>query len=190
MDLTNAFRRIVWAALGILRPSDDPARDSSPVVQIDRLALYRCRVVSCAADGSTVDLQPDNPRIEPRQAVPVVVGVPGMVAIVEPGSIVWLGWEAGDDSKPRAVPDWETASVTKLVANAVAVHLAGESGSDGVATKKDLQFLLAAITSATPTPNDGGAAFKAALILALQGGGWTDAVSDGHFCSGKVKAQR
>lgn len=181
---------LFFAILGIQRPPGDPARDSKPTVQINRLARYRCRVISCAADGSTVDLQPDDESIEPRQAVPLLNGVPGMKAVVAAGSIVWIGWEGGDDSKPRAVPDWEDATVQKLIANAALVHLAGESGSDGVATKKDLQFLLAAITNAPCTPNDGGAAFKAALIASLQGGGWTDAVTDGHFCSSKVKAQR
>lgn len=58
------------------------------------------------------------------------------------------------------------------------IRLGGSASADPVARKSDLQALKQAINSAPTSPNDGGAAFKAALLSDL--GSWP-------VCSAKVK---
>lgn len=130
MDLTERFRRAVLAVLG-LAPDATPPR-------IDRLALYRAEVRSASSDGKTVDVTPEDKRIEPHQAVPIRVGIPGATAVVQPGAIVLIGWEAGDPARVYAVPAWEVgATVTKLVVKANEVYLGDESGAEKLVRKSD-----------------------------------------------------
>jgi len=158
------------------------------VPSVDHLGCYAAKVVS--QSGQTVDVTCDDVRIGTLSAVPLQLGIPGGEVTVAAGARVLIGWRGGNPSKPYATT-WEAgASVTKLVANATTIHLAAESGSDGVATKRDLQFLVAAITNAACVANDGGLAFKTALLANLGGGGWTAEPTDGSFCSSRVKAKR
>jgi hypothetical protein len=157
MDLTASFKRLVRAALG-----GDPMRETPA---LDRLAHYRARVVACASDGSTLDVQADDPRVGAMQGVRVVTGLPAVSAVVVAGSVVWIGWEGGDPSSPRAVPAWEAATVTKLVIKAQAIYLGEEAGAEALVTVSEfnahthgvsgVQGGAATVTSATPVPATG-----------------------------------
>jgi hypothetical protein len=141
----DQIRRTVRLALGL-----DPT-DVLPV--IDRLAFYRAEVKAAASDGSTVDVQPEDSRVKGHQGVPVRVGIPGAVAVVQPGAIVLLGWERGDPAKPYAVPAWESgATVTKLILNAQMVYLGAESGAEALVKKSEFDaHLHSAGTYTTPS---------------------------------------
>jgi hypothetical protein len=103
---------------------------------IDRLALYRAEVKAASSDGKTLDVDPEDSRISGIQGVPIRVGIPGAVAVVQPGAVVLIGWERGDPSRPYAVPSWESgASVTKLVVNATELYLGTETGAKKLATE-------------------------------------------------------
>ncbi len=128
--IRERWRRIVRIALDL-----DPA-DALPV--IDRLAFYRAEVKACADDGSTVDVAPEDKRVDGHQGVPVRVGIPGAVMVVQPGAVVLLGWERGDPSRPYAVPAWEAgASVVKLILKADMVYLGDESGAEALVKKSE-----------------------------------------------------
>jgi hypothetical protein len=130
MDLASSFRALVREIVGL------PADEGQPP-QIDRLAHYRARVDVCASDGSTVDVTPEDRRISPEKNVPLRVGIPGSYAVVQAGAVVWLGWDAGNPSKPHCVPTWESATVTKLVLKATSIYLGDESGTDALVKKSE-----------------------------------------------------
>ena len=139
---------------------------------VDRLALYRAQVKACASDGSTVDVAPEDARLDAMQGIPVRVGIPGAVAIMSAGAIVLVGWEKGDSALPYAVPSWEAgASVTKLILNGSTVIAGAETGAQFVAlanlVTQNFNTLKAAISGAAVVPNDGGAALKANILAAL-----------------------
>lgn len=69
---------------------------------IDYFALYVAEVVSQSADGSTVDVQPNDRRLPGMSKVPLRFGLPGIVAKFAPGAYVLVGWDGGDPSKPYA----------------------------------------------------------------------------------------
>ena len=93
------------------------------------LGLYRATVIACSADGSTYDVQPEDARIPAAKQVPVRVGIPGAVAVIQPSAVVLLGWEKGDPSKPYCVPSYEAgATVLTLTLNANMVNLGGTGG--------------------------------------------------------------
>jgi hypothetical protein len=66
----------------------------------------------------------------------------------------------------------------------------GTGTTDAVVTKKDLQSLYFAINAAACVANDGGAAFKAALLAGLDTAGWTTGTTDGQLGSATTKAKR
>ena len=66
----------------------------------------------------------------------------------------------------------------------------GRGTTDKVVTKKDLQSLYFAINAAACVANDGGAAFKAALLTGLGSAGWTTGTTDGQLGSATTKAKR
>ena len=145
MDLTSGLRRFVRAAVG-MSPDDGMA--------VDRLALYRAQVKACASDGSTVDVAPEDTRLDAMQGIPVRVGIPGAVAIIAAGAIVLVGWEKGDSALPYAVPSWEAgATVTKLILNGSTVIAGAEAGAQFVAlanlVKAQLDSIQAALLAHT-----------------------------------------
>ncbi len=70
--------------------------------KLDYFALYDAKVNAQSADGKTVDITPSDPRIPQLQRVPLVLGIPGTVAKVVPGTFVRLGWNDGNPEKPYA----------------------------------------------------------------------------------------
>jgi hypothetical protein len=106
MGGVNQFLRAVLASLGWDRPPPP----------LDFMLFYRAQVLTASTDGATVDVKPEDARIPGHSNVPIRVGIPGAVAVVQPGAVVLLGWEKGDPSRVYAVPAWESgAKVTKLV---------------------------------------------------------------------------
>jgi hypothetical protein len=131
--LTDHFRRAVRACLGLSGEPGDP-----PL--IDRLALYRAEVKAASSDGQRLDVQPSDPRVPGEQNVSVRVGLPGAVAVVQPGAVVLLGWERGDPGRPYCVPSWESgAIVQKLVVNAQQLFLGAESGAEALVRKSEFE---------------------------------------------------
>ena len=59
----------------------------------------------------------------------------------------------------------------------------GDEPGDPIATQEDLGVLFNAINSATVTPTDGGASFKAAIIAFLTAAGWSSKAPDAKFGS-------
>lgn len=80
--------------------------------RIDWLALYPCRVVTQAADG-TLELQPDDPRMPGVTGVPIRLGLPGVTVRVQPGARVLLGFENGNPQLPMATL-WESHGVAEI----------------------------------------------------------------------------
>lgn len=120
--LRDAIARVVLGVLGV-----DP--DAGHVPRLDRLALYRARVHAASSDGQFLDVTPDDARIPPMSKVPLRVGIPGAVAVVEPIAYVLVGWEAGDPARPYCLPSWEHgASVLRvtLVADQIELNAAGK----------------------------------------------------------------
>jgi hypothetical protein len=98
--------------------------------RIDYLAAYPCVAVSQNADG-TLELVPDDKRIQGPSKVPIRYGVPGISATVAAGARVYLRWAGADPSKPYAEV-WESAGVTgwNLTVNAGAtVNIATGAGA-------------------------------------------------------------
>lgn len=91
------------------------------VNNVDYLAAYQCKVVSQNGDG-TLELQPDDSRLPPFSRVPIRYGVPGVAALVSPGSRVLLEFASANPQKPIATV-WETASVTRLTVTATDVKV-------------------------------------------------------------------
>lgn len=150
MDLADEFRALVRKVLGMPEDEGEPP-------QIDRLAHYRARVDVCAADGSTVDVTPEDTRIAPKKNVPLRVGIPGSYAVVQSGAIVWVGWDRGDPAKMHAVPTWESATVTKLVLKATTVYLGDESGTDALVKLSEFNNHTHQVPSSYTAPSGGGA---------------------------------
>lgn len=123
-DVANKLRAVVRAIVGM---PDDPGQP--PI--FSRMCAYRATVVSATSDGQFCDLQPEDKRIPPAQNVPVRVGVPGLVAVVQPGAVVWLSWEKGDPSRPCCSPVWENgATVVTLTINAQTLKALGSTELD------------------------------------------------------------
>jgi hypothetical protein len=66
----------------------------------------------------------------------------------------------------------------------------GENAQEPVLTKKDAQSLYFAINAAACVANDGGAAFKAALLTGLATAGWTTGTTDAQLGSRTTKSVR
>lgn len=99
------IRTRVWSNLSDLNrglPSAIASLVRKAIPGIDYFALYDAKVVTQAADLSTLDLQPTDPRLPGYGRVPLKLGTPGVTAQVTPGAIIRLGWNNGDPSSPYA----------------------------------------------------------------------------------------
>lgn len=143
-SLKDDLERLVRRILGLPRDRALP--------RIDYLATYDAEVKAVTSDGSKVDLAPTVAHVKPIAGVEVRVGIPGAVAVVEPGSTMKLGWVGGDPSKPYAEPSWRQGATTvKLVLNASTVILGAEAGAQFVALANKVNSELDAIASAFST---------------------------------------
>lgn len=79
---------------------------------VDWYAPYACKVVKQSADGS-VDLRPEDKRLDGYQTVPIHYGVPGTSATFQPGARVMMEFENGDRTKPF-VSSFDFATITAL----------------------------------------------------------------------------
>lgn len=176
MDLTSIIRRIVEA---IVLP------------RLDYSALYPSVVVKQV--GLTVEILPDAEAARGLglTEVPIRHGLPGATVTVMPGARVLLGFDEQSPGKPY-VALWDTAApfVTMTIgglavtpqgavmgagAGALAADDSGTAttgaGSDFVAmstlVSSQLSAIKSAIAGAAVVPMDGGAAFKANILLAL-----------------------
>lgn len=125
------------------------------------LGQYVCTIAAQNADG-TLDLLPDDLRIRASglQSVPIRHGLPGVTVEVPAGERVLLAFGDGDPRQPYASL-WHEGQVTKVrIGGTEAVALAS-------AVEAQLTTLKNAISSAVPTPNDGGAALKTQIVSAL-----------------------
>lgn len=130
-----------------------------------RLGLYEAEVKACASDGTTLDVTfvaGQLQALDPIQGLRVKVGVPGLVAVMQPGALVLVGWMGGDPSRPYAVPHWSMgATVSKLVLAGSTVYLGAEAGAQFVAlanlVKGELDKI--ATTFGSFVPGTGGASF-------------------------------
>jgi hypothetical protein len=130
---TTAPSHLVAVISDMVRAIVGLPKDSGAPPRIDKLALYPATVKSASSDGKTLDIQPADPRLSGMQAVPLRVGVPGSIAVVQPGATVLLGWERGDPLRPYCVPAWDAgATVTKLVLAASTVYIGEESGAEEI----------------------------------------------------------
>lgn len=153
MVTPDRVRTTVW-----LEPAD-AARDrvKEELVRLVRaafprlayLARYPARVVARAADGSTVDVQPDDPLMPPLSRVELRHGLPGVTAVVARGARVLVAFDAGDPGRPYVDGTWESgASVEKLVLKGSEVHVGDEVGSQPSVMGDTLSARLDAIETA------------------------------------------
>ena len=141
LGLSQHLVAIVRAALKL-----DPTTPDAPP-QIDRLAHYRAEIKAVTTDGAFVDVAPEDQRIDGQQHVPLRTGSPGSIVIPRPGSIVWLGWDGGDPSKPHAIPTYEQAGpdAVKLVWASDKLYLGGGTGTQPAMMGTDTDALLGQI---------------------------------------------
>jgi hypothetical protein len=144
---------------------------------IDYLAFYDAVVKSQSADGTMVDITPNDTRLAGMSRVPLRHGLPGCAVQITPGATIRIGWDGGDPRKPF-VALWNGGeSITALTIGSAPTI------ANYVATKQDLQDLLAGFATMTPIANDGGLNLKATLLNYLGNIGWP-------VCSSVVKVQR
>ena len=96
---------------------------------IDYFTLYDAKIISQSADGSTVDLQPGDPRLPGLSKVPLRLGIPGATVQVTPGGFIRLGWDRGNPSMPYAALWQGGESPIKVVIKGASVYLGDESGA-------------------------------------------------------------
>lgn len=126
--VTERFKRAVLAALGW-------DREPPPV---DFMVIYPAKVTVSAVDGSTVDLEPLDDRIDRHQGVPVRTCLPGCTVVVKTDTILGLGWEQGDPGKAYAAPIYQSAGgITKVVVKADMVYLGDEAGAEALVKKSE-----------------------------------------------------
>lgn len=94
---------------------------------------------------------------------------------------------SADDTNMVLGSDSNGSGRIEIKSNAINL---GAGATEGVMTKKDGQALYFAINGAGVTPNDGGASFKAALLVGLTSAGWSTGTTDGQLASAKIKAVR
>ena len=100
------------------------------------LGHYPTRVAAQAADGR-VELVPDDSGQAGTPPVPVLYGLPGARAEVEPGARVGLVYAAGDPARPRAL-GWEQSTPARLIEIDAAEVLLGTDAQRGVVRLDDL----------------------------------------------------
>lgn len=125
---------------------------------LDLFALYPAEVAGQNEDG-TLELKPLHPRVAGVSRVPIRYGVPGVRAQVRRGSLVLLGFEAGDARVPYAslfaaesIDSLTVTASAKVVVKAPEIYLADEEGAQPLARVGDLvEVALPPLTPFTGT---------------------------------------
>jgi hypothetical protein len=129
----DLFRASTRAALGLREPDGTTPGDAP---ELWRLGTYRATVKAAASDGSTVDVQPEDPRLSQRgegmQAIPLRQPFPGAIVVPTTSSTVRIGWESGREDRPYA-DLWLDGSASKIVINGTLVIAGAETGAQFVA---------------------------------------------------------
>ena len=193
-DMNHISQQLSDVVRAIVGLSLDPG--TPPI--IEKLAAYRAEVRVASSDGKTLDVKPENEDISSTgmSQVPVRVGIPGLTAVVVPGttSVVLIGFEGGDPSRPYCMPAWEMgASVQKLAFDALAIELAGNSYSalKTEALLADLSTLMGYLVTWVPLVVSGVAASPSGTAtdpgVATQALAIKTAITGGTYKSTKVK---
>ncbi len=145
---------------------------------IDYFTLYDAKIVAQSADGTTVDIQPGDPRLPGMSKVPLRPGVPGVTVQVAPGGFIRLGWDRGNPSMPYCALWQGGETPVKTVIKGTTVYIGDETGAQFIAMSNKVKAWFdafnAAVSGWTPVPNDGGAALKVALATLIGGVPTTD----------------
>lgn len=146
---------------------------------------WRYRVVQMSADR--LELQAVRPSVGLPDVLPVSMwpGVAGAHAEPTPGAEVLVEFIEGDRTMPIvthfAGKDGEGWAPVNLTFDATTLIKLGLGASEYVAlanlTEQRFTQLKTAISTATPVVEDGGAAFKAALLLTLTNLSWPQSVA-------------
>lgn len=112
MDVTRSIR---GALAGLVRAIVEP--------RIDYLAIYPCKVLAQASDG-TLELRPESARLPEMVGIPIRYGVPGVRAKVKVGARAMLAFEGGDPSAP-VVALWDADAIAELTISADKIAIGG-----------------------------------------------------------------
>lgn len=114
------------------------------VAPLDLYARYPAQVVGQNADGS-LELKPLHKRLGGLSRVPIRYGVPGVRAKVRQGSLVLVGFEAGDERYPfatdfasDAIDELTITASAKVIVKAPQIFLGDEEGAQPLARVGDL----------------------------------------------------
>lgn len=140
-SVADKFRAKIRRLLGL---PEDPGQP--PVLM--NVPLCWAKVVTQNSDGS-LDVSPLDTRYSGEKNVPLATPFPNAVVKVSPGALVILAWAYGDPGQRFCLPIWG--------AGATLVSLAVGPNADPVATKTDIQNVIAFISAATYTPGPGTA---------------------------------
>lgn len=137
----------------------------------DLYACYEYEVIS--QTGDLLELRSQDARLPGLSKVPYRPATPGMSYTVPAGARCLVGFRDGSPQQPY-IASWVsgTPSTVSMPVSSL-IHLGATTGADFVAlaalVEAELSTLKAAINGAAVVAGDGGAAFKANLILALAG---------------------
>lgn len=147
----------------------------SALSRIDYYAAYKAKVVSQSADGTKVDLVPEDQRLPSMSGVPLKVGLPGTVTKVSPGAFLFVSWDGGDPRKPFA--EWGADS-----SEAVTLIEIGGVAAQFVALSNLVANELTSIALALSTHTHSGVTVGAGIT-----GTSTSSYSAGDVAATKVK---
>ena len=83
------------------------------LARVDYFAFYHARVSAQSADGSTVDVIPDDDRLpqDSMRGIELRLGLPGVTVKVQSGCYVMVGFDSGKPNLPYATL-WDLGSTT------------------------------------------------------------------------------
>lgn len=152
---------------------------------VDLYAFYPAEVAAQNDDG-TLEIKPLHKKLKGLSRVPIRYGVPGFRAKVRQGSLVLLGFEAGEPEHPYAtafqndsIEELTITASSKVVVRAPQVFLGDEQGAAPLAAVGDLvEFALPPLA---PFSGTIGGAPATGLIT------FTD-TAQGYITSGRERA--
>lgn len=173
-NLSGLFAANVRAALGL---DDKPA-------ELWRLGEYEAEVKAAASDGSTVDVAPTDPRIDPMNGVALLNPFPGCTVVPKAGSVVRIGWVGGDASRVYARPSWKAGGdASKVVVQSDLVVLGAESSAQFVALANKVDGALSSLATKLAAHKHTGVTTGVGISAV-----WDQTFSPGSVAATKVKA--